>query len=118
MDIIYLHDLKIDCVIGIWAWERQTTQKIVFDIDIGMDVRKAAASDRIEDTVNYKAIAKRVIAFVGESQFALVETLAERVAQLILDEFGVCWVRLRVNKKGAIRGAADVGVLIERGEKG
>lgn len=117
MDIIYLHDLKIDTVIGIWDWERRTTQKIVVDLDMALDVRKAAASDRIEDTVNYKAVAKRLIAFVGESQFALVETLTEKIAEIVLTEFGVSWVRVRVNKKGAIRGAADVGVIVERGHK-
>lgn len=117
MDIIYLHDLKIDCVVGIWAWERQTTQKIVLDLDMALDVSKAALRDHIDDTVNYKAVAKRLIAFVGESQFQLVETLAERVAEVVLTEFNVQWLRLRVNKKGAIRGAADVGVVIERGRR-
>lgn len=117
MDIIYLHDLKIDCVIGIWEWERRTTQTIVFDIDMAMDVRRAAASDRIEDTVNYKAVAKRLISFVNASEFQLVETLAEKTAEIIVTEFNVSWVRVRLNKKGAIRGAADVGVIIERGSK-
>jgi dihydroneopterin aldolase len=117
MDIIYLHDLKIDCIIGIWEWERRTTQALTLHLDIGVDVRRAAGSDSIDDTLNYKAVAKRLIAFVGESQFQLVETLAEKVAQLILDEFKVPWVRVKVNKKGAIRGATDVGVIIERGSK-
>ncbi len=117
MDIIYLHDLKIDCVLGIWDWERRTTQTVTFDLDMAADVRRAAASDRIEDTVNYKAVAKRLTAYVGASQFQLVETLAEKTAELILKEFPIRWVRVRVNKKGAIRGAADVGVIIERGEK-
>ncbi len=117
MDIIYLHDLKIDCVIGLWEWERQTTQTVTLDLDMAIDVRKVAKTDRIEDTLNYKAVAKRLIAFVGESKFQLVETLAEKVAETVLNEFGVRWLRLRVNKKGAIRGATDVGVIIERGEK-
>lgn len=117
MDIIYLHDLKIDCIIGIWDWERRTTQRLTLDLDMAVDVRRAAVSDRIEDTLNYKAVAKRVVAFVSESQFQLVETLTERVAQLILDEFKVSWVRVRVNKKGAIRGASDVGVIVERGRR-
>lgn len=117
MDIIYLHDLKIDCVLGIWEWERRTTQTVTVDLDLGADVHKAATSDRIEDTVNYKAIAKRLIGFVGESQFGLVETLAEKIADIVLKEFPVRWVRVRVNKKGAIRGASDVGVIVERGEK-
>jgi 7,8-dihydroneopterin aldolase/epimerase/oxygenase len=117
MDIIYLHDLKIDCVLGIWEWERRTTQTVTVDLDLGADVCKAAGSDRIEDTVDYKAIAKRLIAFVGDSRFGLVETLAEQIAGIVLKEFPVRWVRVRVNKKGAIRGASDVGVIVERGEK-
>jgi len=117
MDIIYLHDLKIDCVLGIWEWERRTTQTVTLDLDLGADVRPAAASDRIEDTVNYKAIAKRLIAFVGESKFGLVETLAEKIAEIVLKEFPVRWVRVRVNKRGAIRGGRDVGVIVERGNK-
>ncbi|HLQ26767.1 MAG TPA: dihydroneopterin aldolase [Acidiferrobacterales bacterium] len=117
MDIIYLHDLKIDCVIGIWEWERQTTQTIALDLDMAIDARKAAQTDRIEDALNYKAVAKRLIAFVSESKFQLVETLAERVAEVVLNEFNVSWLRLRIKKKGAIRGAADVGVIIERSEK-
>jgi dihydroneopterin aldolase len=116
VDIIYLHDLKIDCVLGIWDWERHTTQTVTFDIDMAADVRQAAASDRIEDTINYKAVAKRLVAYVGTSQFQLVETLAEKTAELILNEFPIRWVRVRVNKRGAVRGAADVGVIVERGK--
>jgi 7,8-dihydroneopterin aldolase/epimerase/oxygenase len=117
MDIIYLHDLKVDTIIGIWEWERRTTQTVTLDLDMAADVRRAAASDRIEDTLNYKAVAKRVIAFVEASRFQLVETLAEGVAALILEEFEVSWVRVRVNKHGAIRGASDVGVVVERGRR-
>ncbi|MHB8455932.1 MAG: dihydroneopterin aldolase [Acidiferrobacterales bacterium] len=117
MDLIYLHDLKVDCIIGIWDWERRTTQAVTIHLDIAVDVQRAAASDRIDDTLNYKAVAKRVIAFVGDSRFQLVETLTEKIAQLILAEFHVPWVRVAVNKKGAIRGATDVGVVIERGHK-
>ena len=113
-DIIFLRDLRIDTVIGIYGWERQVTQTLVFDLEMGTDIRRAAASDRIEDTLNYKAVAKRVIGFVQESRFELVETLAERVAQLILDEFEVPWLRLTLNKQGAVRGARDVGLIIER----
>ena len=79
------------------------------------DIRKAAASDSVADTLDYKSVAKRIQAFVGDSSFQLVETLAEKIAAIIIDEFGVAWVRVRVNKPGAIRGAKDVGVLIERG---
>jgi len=113
-DVLYLHDLKTDCIIGIWDWERQTRQTIVLDLDMGVDIREAAAHDDIQYTVNYKAVAKRITGFVNTSQFALVETLAEEVAQLILREFPITWLRLRVNKRGAIRGAAEVGLVIER----
>ncbi len=117
MDIIYLNDLRIDTVIGIFDWERRIRQTVSFDLEMGADIRKAAASDHIDDTLNYKAVAKRLIQFVGESEFQLVETLAEKVATIILEEFGVPWVRLRVNKQGAVRGARDVGVIIERGTR-
>lgn len=114
-DIIYLTDLKIDTVIGIFDWERRVRQTVSFDLEMAADVARAAATDTIEDALDYKAVAKAVIEFVRNSDFQLVETLAERVAALILDEFGVPWVRLKVNKRGAIRGARDVGVVIERG---
>lgn len=117
MDIIYLHDLKVDCVVGIWDWERRTTQAVVFDLDIAIDIRRSAASDSIDDTVNYKAVAKRIIGFVSASQFQLVETLAEKVAEILMAEFPIPWLRLRLNKAGAIRGAADVGVILERGTR-
>jgi dihydroneopterin aldolase len=115
MDIIYLSDLRIDTVIGIYDWERRIKQTVVFDLEMGADIRKAAASDDIDDTLNYKAVAKRIIGFVEESEFQLVETLAEKVAEIILNEFEVPWVRVRLNKQGAVRGARDVGVIIERG---
>ena len=92
-------------------------QVSVLDIEMAGDCRKAALSDSVEDTLNYKSVAKRLIAFVGESEFQLVETLAERCAGIIMDEFRVPWVKLRINKRGALRGARDVGVIIERGQK-
>lgn len=116
MDIIYLHGLKIECIIGIWEWERRIKQAIILDLDMAADIRRAAATDSIEDTFNYKAVAKRLIEFVGQSQFQLVETLAEKVAGIMLAEFKLKWVRVRINKKGAVRGAGDVGVVIERGQ--
>lgn len=114
MDIIYLNDLKIETVIGIFDWERRIKQTVSIDLEMAADIARAAASDSIDDTLDYKAVAKRLIAFVGESQFQLVETLAERVAGIVLDEFGVPWVRVRINKRGAVRHAEDVGVVIER----
>lgn len=114
MDKIFLNALSLECIVGIWEWERKVKQTVVIDLEMACDVRKAAASDRIEDTVDYKAVSKRLIAFVTESQFQLVETLAEQIAKVIVTEFGVSWVRVRLNKQGAIRGSRDVGILIER----
>jgi dihydroneopterin aldolase len=116
MDIIFLHSLKIDAVIGIWDWERKIRQTVEIDLDMAADIRKAAESDSVDDTLNYKLVAKRVQSYVADTEFQLVETLAERVADIVTGEFGVPWVRVRVNKPGAIRGAKDVGVIIERGE--
>lgn len=117
MDIIFLHEMKVDTIIGIWEWERKIRQTVVIDLEMSADIAKAAATDSVEDTLNYKQVAKRIKAFVGDSGFQLVETLAERIAGIVRDEFGVAWVRVRVNKPGAIRGSRDVGVLIERGER-
>jgi dihydroneopterin aldolase len=117
MDIVFLRDLRIDTVIGIYGWERRTRQTLIFDLEMSADVARAAASDDIADTLNYKSVAKRLIEFVGQSEFQLVETLAERCAEIIREEYGVRWVRLTLNKKGAVRGASDVGVIIERGER-
>lgn len=114
MDIIFLTGLTTDCIIGIWDWERRVKQKVVVDLEMSADIRRAAASDAIEDTLDYKKVAKRLLAFVGDSQFQLVETLAERIAQVVVTEFDVAWVRVRLNKQGAIRGSRDVGILIER----
>jgi len=117
MDIIYLHDLRIDTVIGVFDWERRVRQTVILDLEMAADIRRAAVSDNLADTLNYKAVAKRLIEFVEHSEFQLVETLAEKVAELVLQEFAVPWLRLRVNKQGAVRGARDVGVIIERGER-
>lgn len=116
MDKIFLNELKVDTVIGIWDWERKIRQTVIIDLEMSADIAKAAATDSVEDTLNYKSVAKRVQSFVGDSDFQLVETLAERIAHIVRDEFGVAWVKVRVNKPGAIRGSKDVGVLIERGE--
>ena len=115
MDIIFLNDLKVETIIGIWDWERKIRQTVSIDLEMSADIRKAAATDDVEDTLNYKLVAKRLQQFVGDSSFKLVETLAEKIAGIVLDEFDVAWVKVRVNKPGAIRGARDVGVLIERG---
>lgn len=114
MDKIFLSQLSIECIVGIWDWERRVKQTVVIDVEMAADIRKAAASDSIDDTIDYKRVAKRLIAFVGESQYQLVETLTDQIARVIVTEFGVSWVKVRLNKRGAIRGARDVGIEIER----
>ena len=117
MDIIFLRGLQIETIIGIYDWERKTKQKVVLDLDMATDIRAAAKTDDIEQTVDYKAVSKRLITFIERSEFLLVETLAENVAKIVIDEFDVPWIKLVVNKKSAIRGTTDVGIVIERGEK-
>jgi dihydroneopterin aldolase len=115
MDKIFLHALKTEAIIGIFDWERQVKQTVVLDIELSVDIRKAALTDSIDDTLNYKRVGKRVLAFVEASRYHLVETLAEHVAMLILEEFDVAWVRLSLSKPGAVRNSRDVGVSLERG---
>ena len=117
MDTVFIEDLRIETVIGIYDWERKIRQVVAIDLEMAFDNRKPAASDRIEDTLNYKAVSKRLIAFVEASSFQLVETLAERCAEIVLAEFDVRWLRLRLSKPGAVRGSKAVGVVIERGRK-
>jgi len=113
-DSIFLRELKVETVIGIWDWERRIRQTVSIDLEMSADIRRAAKTDSIEDTLNYKAVAKRVQQFVAQSEFQLVETMAEKIAELVLAEFDVTWTRVRVSKPGAIRGAKDVGVRIHR----
>ena len=117
MDIIYINDLRIETIIGIYGWERKTRQTVVLDIEMGTDIRKASASDDVEDTLNYKTVAERLFEFVGGSEFELIETLAEQISDILLNEFNVPWLRLKLNKQGALKGVRDVGVIIERGQK-
>ncbi len=117
MDIVFLRGLRIETVIGIYDWEKEVKQPVVLDLEMSTDVAKAAASDRIEDAVDYKAVSKRIKQFVSEGRFELVETLAELCAEIVRKEFHVAWVRLTLNKIGAVSDAADVGVIIERGER-
>ena len=117
MDTVFITDLRINTIIGIYDWERQVRQTVSFDIEMAHDNAQAAATDDIQYALNYKAVAKRLIAFVEGSEFLLVETLAEKVAALIREEFNVPWLRLTLKKPGALRCAQDVGVIIERGER-
>jgi dihydroneopterin aldolase len=115
MDKIFIHALKTEAIIGIFDWERQVKQTVIVDLEMSADIRTAALSDSIDDTLNYKQVAKRVLTFVEESKFHLVETLAEHIAMLILEDFGIAWVRISLSKPGAIRSSRDVGVVLERG---
>jgi dihydroneopterin aldolase len=117
MDIVFLSDLRVSATIGIYDWERRVKQTLILDLEMGTDVARAARTDQIDDALNYKDVAKRVSEFVSESEFQLVETLAERIVDVVRTEFNVPWVKLRLNKRGAISGASDVGIQIERGER-
>ena len=117
MDIVYIRDLRIETIIGIYQWEREVKQTVSFDLEMAHDIRRAAATDDIAFALNYKSIAKRLIKFIEESEFLLVERMAEEVAGIVMNEFNVQWLRLRVSKPGALRGSQDVGIVIERGEK-
>ena len=114
MDKIFLRELEIDAVIGIWEWERRIKQKVSIDLEMATDARLAANADQIGGTLNYRDVAKRLIDFVGGSEFELVESLAEAVARLIVEEFHVSWTRVSVAKPGAIEGSRTVGIMIER----
>jgi dihydroneopterin aldolase len=113
-DRIFLHGLTTECIIGFIDWERRVKQTVELDIELPVDCRRAAVNDDVADTLDYKKVAKRVLAFVEGSSFQLVETLAHRLALVILEEFQLPWVRIALNKPGAIRHSRDVGVLIER----
>ena len=117
MDIVYIRDLQIETVIGIYDWEREIKQTVSVDIDMATDIRKAAKSDNIEDTLSYNTVAKRLIEFISSSEFLLVEAMAEECGEIVMNEFNVPWLKLRLSKPGAVLGSRDVGVIIERGEK-
>ena len=117
MDIVFINDLQIETVIGIYDWERKIRQTISLDIEMATDISKAASSDDIDDTLSYKTVAKRLIEFVETSEYELVEALAENICSIVRQEFQVTWVKLTLHKPGAVRGSKSVGVIIERGDK-
>ncbi len=117
MDIIFITDLRADAIIGIYDWERNKKQTISVDIEMSTDVSKSAATDRIESALNYKAISKRIEQFITDSEYQLVETLAEKISEVVQNEFDVSWLRLTLHKPGALSNSKDVGVRIERGTK-
>ena len=117
MDIVYIRDLRIDTIIGVFAWERKIRQTISIDLEMATDIRSAAATDDIQFALNYKDVSQRLIRLIEDSEFELVETMAETAAKIVREEFNVPWLKIRLSKPGAIRGARDVGLIIERGEK-
>ena len=117
MDKVFIKELTIETVIGIFDWERKIRQKVSLDIEMATDIKPAALTDSIEQALDYKAVAKRVIEFVEGSEFQLVETLAEQVAAILIEEFSIPWIKLTLSKPGAVRGSKAVGVIIERGKK-
>lgn len=117
MDIIYLNNLHVDTEIGIFEWERRVRQTVIMDLEMGYETAGAAASDSIHDTVDYKKVADRITEVAQQSSYGLVESLAEALSKVLLDEFGVPWFRLRINKQGAVQNVRDVGIIIERGSR-
>ena len=117
MDTIFLRDLEVDATIGIFEWEKRIKQKLRINLEMATDIAKAAATDSIDDTLDYKAVSKRVMQFVADSRYELVETLIEKVAEILLKEFNIPWVRVTISKPGAARGSRDVGISIERGKR-
>jgi len=117
MDIVYIRELEIETIIGIYDWERDQKQVVSLDLEMGTDISLAASSEDIENTLDYKLVAKRLIEFIEGSEFFLVETMAENIAQIVLEDFSVPWLKLRLGKPGAVTGSKDVGVIIERGSR-
>lgn len=115
MNIVYIRGLRAQAVIGVYEWERHTRQTLVLDLEMASDTTGAAASDAIADALDYAAVAGRVVALVEASEYQLLETLAEAIAQMVARDFGVRWLRLRLGKPGAVAEAEDVGVIIETG---
>lgn len=118
MDRVFIENLTVETVIGIFDWEREIRQAVCLDLEMEFDIRKAAASDAIVDTLDYKAVSKRLIRFIEQSEFQLVESLAEQCASIVLAEFPVQHLKLKLSKPGAVRGSSAVGVIIERSNNG
>lgn len=113
-DIVFVHGLRVDALIGVHAWERELRQMLLIDLDLATDVRAAAARDALGDALDYQAVAQCVSELVRGSSYQLVESLAEALAKRLIEEFAIPWLRLRITKPGAVPGAAAVGILIER----
>ncbi len=117
MDIIFLGNLEASAILGIYDWERETKQTIILDIEMAFDIKKAAETDDIQHTLDYKSVSERIVSFVEQSNYFLVEKLIEEISKVLLTEFNTPWVKITLNKIGAISRAKDVGIIIERGTK-
>jgi len=117
MDILYIRNLKVDAVVGIFSWEKRIRQPLHLDLEIALDIRKAAATDDIHYALDYKTVSTRLTQFISQSEWHLIETLAEKIAALLMAEFGVTWLRLTLSKPAALPMADSVGLVIERGDK-
>ena len=117
IDLVFIRELQVNTVIGVYDWEREIRQRVVLDLEMATDNKRAAASDDIADALDYAAVSSRLVEFIENSQFQLIESMAEQVAAIVLNEFKVPWLRLRLCKPGAVVQARDVGILIERGER-
>ena len=117
VDLVFIRELQVNTIVGVYDWERGVRQTVVLDLEMATDNKRAAASDDIADALNYAAVSSRLLEFIENSEFQLIETMAEQVATIVLNEFKVPWLRLRLCKPGAVAQAKDVGILIERGER-
>ncbi|MDS4042668.1 MAG: dihydroneopterin aldolase [Candidatus Competibacter sp.] len=117
MDIIIIRELRIETTIGVHPWERRNRQTLILDLELGIDIRPAAATDRLDDTLDYQVVAQRIGDFAAARDFQLVETLGERIAELVLREFATPWLRLALRKPGVPSGAREAGIIIERGRR-
>ncbi len=117
MDIVFVENLKVAASIGVWEWECRIKQNLIVDIQLGCDIHQAAQSDSIEDAISYKDVATRIHDFVADSHFNLIESVAESIATIILEEFAATWCQVKISKPRAVEKASNVGVIIERGTK-
>ena len=115
MDRVLIEGLEVRTVIGIYDWEREIRQTVRLDLEMAWDISTAGKSDNIADTLDYKMVSKRLIGFIEQSEFGLIEALAEACAKIVIEEFSVPWLRLKLSKPGAVRGSENVAVVIERG---
>ncbi|KZZ48059.1 MAG: dihydroneopterin aldolase [Saccharospirillaceae bacterium] len=116
MDKVFIHGLKVDAVIGVYDWEKQVRQPLVFDLEMVWDIRVAAATDDLVHALNYQAVTEFVEAFVREQHFQLLESLIERLAEALRKEFGMPWISIKVEKPAVVPQSRVVGLYIERGE--